>query len=194
MSHRFWKFDPANAGRLVSSARADVHPPEHVLSLLDPRRGHVVADVGCGPGYFTIPIAERVQPAGRVAALDIAPEMLARLRARAAATGVRNVVLVQSEESRLPLAAATYDRVLLAFLIHELETPDEVLLDVRHALRPGGLGVVIDWMPRETPAGPPLEVRVPAERVRERLETAGLASQAPVDLGPHSYAVVFRRP
>lgn len=194
MSHRFWKFDPANAGRLVSSARADVHPPEHVLSLLDPRRGHIVADVGCGPGYFTIPIAERVQPAGRVAALDIAPEMLSRLRVRATAAGVRNVALVQSEESRLPLAAAAYDRILLAFLMHELEAPDDVLRDVREALRPGGLGVVIDWMPRETPAGPPLEVRVPAERVRERLETVGLAPQAPVDLGPHSYAVVFRRP
>ena len=63
-SHRFHKFNPANAARLLAAERAEIHPPDEVLALLALRSGHIAADVGCGPGYYTLPIARAVAPEG----------------------------------------------------------------------------------------------------------------------------------
>jgi ubiquinone/menaquinone biosynthesis C-methylase UbiE len=194
MTHRFWKFDPANAARLLADERAGIHPRDEALALLELERGQLVADIGCGPGFFTVPMAERILPGGRVAALDIAVDMLQHLRHRIAAAGLRNVLPAQSEESRLPLPGGACDRVLLAFLAHELEAPDVFFREVTRVLRPGGRGLVVDWAPRESPIGPPLDVRVPATSVRERLMRAGLRPGEPAEFGPYSYAVPFVRP
>ncbi len=192
--HRFWKFDPANAARLLADERSGIHPPDEALALLDLDRGQLVADIGCGPGFFTVPMARRLLPTGRVAALDIAMEMLQRLRRRIAAAGLSNVLPAQSEESRLPLPGGACDRVLLAFLAHELEAPDVFFAEVARVLRPGGRGLVVDWAPRESPIGPPLHVRVPATSVQERLAHSGLRPGEPAAFGPYSYTVPFVRP
>ncbi len=176
----------------MSADRHRLHPPDHVLRLLDPQPGHIVADVGCGPGFFTVPIAERVRPTGHVVALDTVPEMLAYLRRRVGESLLGNVTAVRSQESRLPLGIGVCDRVLLAFLLHELEDPPAFLAEVRRVLRPDGLGVLADWYPTESPAGPPMEVRVPPARAAERLRAAGLTPYTKADLGPFSYAMAFR--
>jgi len=191
--HRFHKFDPSNAERLLSEERAELHPPQRVLALLDLRAGQVVADVGCGPGFFTLPIARAVQPGGRVFALDIVPEMLDRLRGRLGAHGVSNVDPLLSQESSLPLGDMSCDRLLAAFLLHELADPAASLSEMRRVLRPHGSGVVAEWFARESPVGPPLRVRVPPHRAAAWLRAAGLTPEPPVTLGPYSYVIAFRR-
>ncbi len=191
--HRFHKFDPSRAERLLSEERASALPPEDVLALLGAQPGHVVVDVGCGPGFFALPLARRVGPEGRVLALDIIPEMLARLRDRLAVEGVKNVEPVLSKEARLPLPSASCDRALLVNLLHELANPAGLLAEVARVLRPGGRGLAVDWAPRPSPTGPPLDVRVPPARAGEWLRTAGLAPEPAGDLGLYSYAIVFRR-
>jgi len=193
-SHRFHKFDPANADRLLSEERAQIHPPAEALALLDLHPGQVVADVGCGPGFLTIPIAHVVQPGGRVMAVDIRPEMLALLRGRLAAAGITHVRPMLSQESLLPLGDEGCARLLAAFLLHELVDPTAFLSEVRRVLQSGGRGLAVDWAPRESPVGPPLDARVPADHAIEWLRTAGLVPDPAVPFGPYSYAIVFHRP
>ena len=151
--HRFHKFDPANAARLLSDDRAQMHPPAEALAMLDLHPGQVVADVGCGPGFLTIPIARLVQPGGRVFAVDIRPEMLALLRERLAAEGIAHVRPVLSQESLLPLHGESCGRVLATFLLHELEDPAAFLRELRRVLRPGGRGLAVDWAPARARSG-----------------------------------------
>lgn len=192
-THRFHKFDPANAGMLTSEERARVLPLGQVLDLLDPRPGQTVADVGCGPGFFALPVARGVAPDGRVLALDIAPEMLALLRERMTAEGVGNVEPLLSQESQLPLQDGACDRVLLAYLLHELAEPAAFFAEVARVLRPGGRGLALDWHPRESPFGPPLDTRVPPGRAAAWLQAAGLDPAPAADIGAYAYAVVFRK-
>ena len=87
--------------------------PDKALDAIGVRPGDVVADVGAGTGYYTVKLASRVQPGGRVYATDIQPEMLEKLRVRLAAEKIGGVepVLAHADNTGLPVHAL--DLILL---------------------------------------------------------------------------------
>ena len=70
--------------RMLSPERLERLDPEAVLSLCEVDRHDTVADIGCGPGYFTLPLAKRLTH-GKLYALDVDDDMLAACRQRVAA-------------------------------------------------------------------------------------------------------------
>src|SRR5262245_43113356 len=75
---------------LESAARDAYQKPEEVVKALELREGDVVADLGCGPGYFTLRLARAV-PKGFVFAIDVEPRQLDRLNERLKEAHVDNV-------------------------------------------------------------------------------------------------------
>ncbi|PYU95084.1 MAG: SAM-dependent methyltransferase [Acidobacteria bacterium] len=118
--------------------------PEEVMDALGIKPGSVVADVGCGAGYFTFHLAERVGPKGKVYAEDIREDRLAGIRKRAQKEGVTNIETVSGAEDdpRLPLASV--DVVMIVDAFHEMRHYDAMLEAVFRALKPGGLLALID--------------------------------------------------
>lgn len=124
-----------------------------------------VAELGCGYGTFTVPLAARIT--GTVHALDIDPAMVERTDARAHAAGLDNV----RAEVRDVLAngfvgsAWDCDAVLLFNILHG-EEPMALLRAARDAVRPGGIIAVIHWRTDiDTPRGPPADIRPTADQV-----------------------------
>lgn len=115
-----------------------------LLDALDLRPDMVVADIGAGSGYFTMPIARRV-PKGRVLATDIQPEMIDFLEARARTEGLTNVegILSRGEDAMLPEAGV--DVVLLVDAYHEFDRPWEMARSIHRALRPGGRVALVEY-------------------------------------------------
>ncbi len=107
-------------------------------------RGMTVADIGAGEGYYTIRLAERVGPGGRVLAEEIVPSVRDRLAERVARERLDNVgvKLGLSADPRLP--AASFDRVLLIHMYHEIASPYEFLWHLRPSLAPHGRVIVVD--------------------------------------------------
>jgi len=68
-----------------------VSPPTKKISRFI-RPGNTVADVGCGPGYFTIAIAELLGPNGRLYAVDSDPKVIRVLQSKAEASGFQRVI------------------------------------------------------------------------------------------------------
>ncbi len=167
------KFDPKNIEKLDNSERARWQGVEVFLEVVQPRMGMSYADIGCGSGYFTLPVAERIGPEGRIYAVDLLPEMLQELERRAQARGLKNIIAVRSSEREIPLPEACVDVAYSINLFHELEVPDAFLREIWRILKPGGSLFLVDWKPIETPMGPPLEVRVSLETLWEALHTAG---------------------
>ena len=118
--------------------------PEEVMDALGIKPGSMVADVGCGAGYFTFRLAERVGPKGKVYAEDIREDRLAGIRKRAQKEGVTNIETVSGAEDdpRLPLASV--DVVMIVDAFHEMRHYDAMLEAVFRALKPGGLLALID--------------------------------------------------
>ena len=118
--------------------------PEQVLDALGVKAGSVAADVGCGKGYFTLKLAERVGPTGKVYAEDIRDDGLANVRSEADKGGFKQVQTVLGIESDPRLPVASLDVVLAMDTYHEWVQNDAMLDRVYAALKPGGLFGLID--------------------------------------------------
>lgn len=117
---------------------------EKALDALGITKGSTVADVGAGSGYFTIRLAARVGPTGRVFANDIQPEMLKLLSGRLAEQGITNVSVVLGTADDPKLPPSTFDLVLMVDVYHELSEPQKMLRHLYAALKPGGRLVLIE--------------------------------------------------
>lgn len=113
---------------------------ETLIDHLNLAPGMRVLDAGCGPGRLTIPVSEKVGPAGEVVALDTQEAMLERLRRRLARTNVGNVRPVLGQLGTGDLCeSAAYDRVILAMTLGEIRERDRALREIYAALKSGGL-------------------------------------------------------
>ena len=128
----------------TEDARDRVNEAEDVMNSADVRPGMTVADIGAGDGYYTVRLAQRVGIGGRVLAQDIIPEVIERLADRVARERLDNVSLKLGavDDPRLP--AASFDRVFMVHMYHEIGEPYAFLWRLRPALRKGGQVLVVD--------------------------------------------------
>ena len=171
--------------------RAWQHPGE-VVAALRLRPGDTVADVGAGPGYFTLRLARAVGPLGHVFAVDVVPEMVAALRQRLdrAALGNVSAVLARPDDPMLPPASC--DLVLIVNTFHHFPDGVGYLRALASRLRPGGRLVDVDYHRRELPVGPPVEQKVSREDFLSAASAAGLALVEEHSFLPHQYFLVLR--
>jgi ubiquinone/menaquinone biosynthesis C-methylase UbiE len=132
-----------------------------------------VADVGCGPGFFTLPAARIVGPAGRVYAIDISEDLLRAVRAKADAKGLRQIITVPATETAIPLPDVSVDLAVLAFVVHEAIEPATFTHEVARILTPAGRVMLLEWDKRESPMGPPVRDRLTREASEALLKDAG---------------------
>ena len=166
------KFDPANLDRLRDPERLKSQSPDVIWERIATGEVKTLVDIGAGLGFFAVPFSRKM-PGGVVYACDLEMEMVGHLREVLRAEGADNVFPLHMEEVRVPLRDGIADVVFMANLHHELESPSESLAECRRLLRPGGNVAIVDWKPEETPKGPPVEVRIPEERIRSQLESGG---------------------
>lgn len=117
---------------------------EQVMDLLGIRAGMTVADIGAGNGYYTVRLARRVGPEGRVLAEDIVPAYVDRLRGRIEAEGHDNVTVTLGTpvDPRLPMGQA--DLALLVHMYHEIEQPYGLIWHLHGTLKPGARLAIVD--------------------------------------------------
>ena len=152
--------------------------------------GSVVADLGAGGGWFTIRLANRVGPNGRVYAQDIQPEMIGAITRRVDREGLKNVstVLGTADDPQLP---APVDVVLIVDAYHEMDDPQTLLRNVRRSLKPGGRVGIVEFTKNGHGPGPPMEERVDPERVIRDAQAAGLRLESRGNFLRYQYLLEF---
>lgn len=128
----------------TEEARDRMNEAGEVMTRGGIKRGMTVADIGAGEGYYTIRLAQRVGPDGRVLAEDIFPDTRDTLAERVARQRLDNVSVKLGEANDPKLPDASFDRVLLIHMYHEIQSPYEFLWRLRPSLKPDGLVVVVD--------------------------------------------------
>jgi SAM-dependent methyltransferase len=156
-----------------------------ILSRLGIDRFHDVAELGCGYGTFSVPIAKAI--GGTLYTFDVDAAMLARTKERAA-----GLPIVCDERDVMESGfGVQVDAVLLFNILHG-EQPIQLLRHAASALRTGGQALVIHWRYGETPRGPGLDIRPRPEQIIEWAGHAELALVGGVlDLPPWHYGMTF---
>src|SRR3954451_8878047 len=108
-----------------------------LLAALDLHPGQAVLDAGCGPGTDLAAMAALVTETGTVIGVDVDESMVAEARRRTA--GTRGVEVRHGDAHRLPLDAASVDRVRADRMVQHVADPAVVFAEFRRVLRPGGL-------------------------------------------------------
>ncbi len=184
------KFNPDHISKLLNPERVKEVEPLGLLGSIGLNAGDRLVDIGCGPGFFTLPASVIVGAEGMVYGLDTEPKMLEAIKSQ---NPPGNVILMESTERLLPIEDETATHALLAYMFHEVEEPFEFLVEVRRVVRPWGKVAVIDWDVIEEDRGPPLSERLEPVTVAEYLFEAGFTDPEITRLNPSHYMVTAEK-
>ncbi|RLQ96753.1 class I SAM-dependent methyltransferase [Falsibacillus albus] len=168
-------FNYQKAEKLLDPKRQELIPIDRVLQLLDVNKEDIVSDLGCGNGYLTLPIAQKVNT--NVVAVDLQAEMLELLEKRAMEANVGNVTLVQASLEKAGLDHHSMDKIVSAFVLHEVPELEKVMSDLHKALKPNGKWLILDWEAIEMEMGPPLHERISSGRMADLLDEKGFQTE-----------------
>lgn len=181
------------AGWLERPTREAEERTDLLLDNLPLEPDDVVADIGAGTGYFSLPIAARV-PRGRVLAVDIQQEMLDIVAGRTKSAGIQNVEPVLATETDPGLPAGAVDLVLMVDAYHEFSHPREVMTGIVGGLKSGGRVVLIEYR-GEDPAVPILGLHKMTEaQARREMAAVGLEWVETKAVLPQQHFMIFRKP
>src|SRR5581483_3061811 len=131
--------------RFEHEGRAIYDKRTEILDAMQLKPGMDVADIGAGSGLISRLIAKRVAPGGTVYAVDISRNMIDHIHATAADEHLTNLKAVLGDPRSPKLAPQSLDRVCIIDSYHHFEYPAEMLAEIRNALRPDGMLMLIDF-------------------------------------------------
>ena len=180
---------------LLSDERKKWQDPLKISKAAGVMRGMTVADLACGPGFFTLPLASLVGEGGVVYAVDASKTMLDHLRATIATSDANRKVIkvIQSDVSDTGIPSCSVDVALFANVLHDIEDKRAFLTEVRRICRPSAMVVDVDWKKARMKIGPPYGIRLTEATARKILAANGLHAVKSLDIGPYHYGLVFRR-
>jgi predicted methyltransferase len=163
--------------QMQSEADRVAEMKRRVIETLQLPAGDVAADVGCGDGFYTIPLARFLGPSGKVFAVDIDESALVKLKQHLAEDGLKNVEAIRGAADDPKLPAGALDGALIVNAYHEMTAHEAILRHVLASLKQGGVLVLMEgiWDKNETK---PREEQVKhhelaAQVAREEVEKAG---------------------
>jgi ubiquinone/menaquinone biosynthesis C-methylase UbiE len=189
-NHESHIFDPKNIEVLESEERKTWQNPDEIIGQLDLKPDYVVADLGCGSGYFSVPISRKVK---KVYGIDVQQEMLDYLEQKVRKQKISNIETVLSHGNDVPLENESVDLLLTVNTLHEFRDKENVAKEIRRVLKHNGKAVIVDFVKKETTRGPPVKIRVSQQQAIELFEKEGLKFLNAHSL-PYHYLLIFQKP
>ena len=128
------KFDAKNKHKLDNEKRRELLPPDETLIKLGLHEGDVMADIGCGIGYFTIPASKITGNSGNIFAMDISPEMLQDVGIKIKSNNISNIEIILTEENDLKLEDNKITFAFISTVLHEADEPENFLKEIKRII------------------------------------------------------------
>ena len=145
------------AGMLMGSRiRKWLMPPKHTLNAAAVSSGQCILEVGCGTGFFTIPLAKMVGDGGQIIALDASSGFIDVVTEKVQSSGLNNVAILQRDALNTGLDAESIDKLVLFGVIPFPLLPlDKLMPEMHRVLKPKGTmsvwlfpPLVHNWVPK----------------------------------------------
>lgn len=184
------------AGILLMESRDALEQPETTLDLMGLKDGDIVADLGCGNGYYTLRIAKRIAPHGHVLAVDIQQGMLDQLIARMKEADIKNVYPILGEFTDPLLPPGKVDWLLLTDVYHEFSEPEKMLEKIKESLAPDGKVALLEYRAEQDPATIafpiPRDHKMTVEEVMREWTPAGFELVERIEVLPAQHIFIFK--
>jgi ubiquinone/menaquinone biosynthesis C-methylase UbiE len=178
---------------LVRTEREEFEQPEKVVDALKLQKGMIVADIGAGVGYFSLRMAKRVGPAGKVLAVDIQPEMLSLLKQNQEREGLTNVEPILGTVTDPHLPQDMVDLALLVDVYHECQYPEEMITQIRNSLKKNGRLVLIEYRGEDATVPIKPEHKMTVKQVLTEIEPMGFQLKEQLEFLPWQHILVFMK-
>jgi ubiquinone/menaquinone biosynthesis C-methylase UbiE len=170
---------------------------EKIMQLVAPQPGETIADIGSGPGFFSVKLADAVGSTGRIYALDIKKEHLDFINEYTAAQGMTNIVTVRSDvdDAKLPGPIDCAYMCSLYHIIYGVSSEPErhaFLTSITKAMRSGGRLVIVDNGPVSDEELPYHGPYISRELIVGQLAHYGFHLESTHQIIPQRYLLDFR--
>lgn len=182
-------FDVKRIEVLESKDREKWQKPEHIMRYLELSVSHVVADLGCGTGYFSVPISTKVK---KVYAIDIQKEMLEYLEKKIQKNRIKNIKTLLSTDNVIPLENESVDILLSVNTMHEFQNRDRIIKEINRVIKQTGRIVIVDFKKEATNFGPPVNIRISKKQAIGVFKKQNMKIEKIRNL-PNQYFLVFRK-
>ena len=181
-------------GAKKTSMNVDVNfvNPQSIVKQAGIKEGDIVADFGCGPGYFSIPVADIVGENGKVYAFDILPAALEALESQMNIRGIVNIVSKRVNLEKINasgLKDESVDWVIMKNILFQNEDKANIVKEAFRILKPMGRVLIMEWDKNLT-VGPPEEARISPENLVEIINKEGFIFQKQLSAGNYHYVII----
>lgn len=171
--------------------------PKQVIRECAIADGSMVADFGTGSGHYAMAAAQAVGARGRVYAVDIQKELLARLKKEALAKHLGNLEVLWGDieaEGGSKLRSSMVDVVIMANALFQMHHRNASLQEAKRVLKPGGTLVFVEWQDSYGGMGPAPSEVVQEAVARDLLTRAGFSVERSLrNAGEHHYGFIARK-
>jgi ubiquinone/menaquinone biosynthesis C-methylase UbiE len=167
--------------------RRSWYNPEALLQ--DLRAGMNFIDVGCGDGFFSILAAKKVGEKGIVYAVDSDASAIEKLKSKAQAFGLKNIVSRVGSAEETVFCSGCADYVFFSMVLHDFADPTKVLQNSKKMIKPTGRLIDLDWKKQEMPFGPPQKIRFSEAYASSLIHDAGFQIESVMAAGNHHYVI-----
>lgn len=115
---------------------------ERLRSVLRPKPGERLLELGVGTGYYSCELAEWVAPPGTLELFDLQQEFLDHTMRTAAGRGLTNLLPTQGDATNLPYEDDSIDAVILTAVLGEIPDRQAALREIHRVLKPKGRLIV----------------------------------------------------
>ncbi len=170
--------------------------PLYVIAQMEIKPGSIVADFGCGSGFFSVPLALTVGEEGKVYAIDILPQALEAVISRAKISGIGNIItkranLENKEGSQM--SEASVDWVVIKDMLHQNNQKEAIIEEACRILKPDGRMLIIEWKKEDSIIGPEKKLRLGTDEIMELLKKNKLVIDKIIKAGNFHYGMIVKK-
>ncbi|MDE2399920.1 MAG: class I SAM-dependent methyltransferase [Patescibacteria group bacterium] len=169
--------------------------PVKNLKAFSLREDNIVADLGAGTGYYTLP-AGAIVSRGKVYAVEITKDFLTTIKNKVQEAHLNNVEILWGDVETVGgtrIGNNIVDAVIASNILFQIEDKNKFIEEIRRILKPGGRVLVIDWLVESE--GEPVAIKLnsafPKTRALEMFEQKGFVLERNIDAGAHHYGMIL---
>ncbi len=170
--------------------------PEVALESWDIRPGDIIADFGCGAGFFSLPMAHRVGAQGKIYGIDVRPEALSSARSKIKLFHTSWVDFIRADLEKIAgtgLKDESVDKTLITNILFQVEDKKAVIAEAHRIVRANGSVFIIEWDPEKEVKKPVLPDILNKKEVVRLMSDQGFTLHKECSAGSHHYGLIFTK-